>query len=164
MTEIKRIRRCLCFLSCLSGLPLFNNCFQLPESSVGRLSLTISSKEVGGHALALLLRFFRNQKYPLCLTTAVPGGLTETQCIVVFLYHVQMLRCTTRKLYLGWMVAELILLLGGKMKPFLIIMEEGDKLNWSLFHVSLMTNFLCTITWIMIQPTSIKSFPGPILL
>lgn len=61
--------------------------------------------------------FFRNQKYPLGLTTAVPGGLTETQCIVVFLYHVQMRMSTTRKLRLGWMLAELILLLGGKMKP-----------------------------------------------
>lgn len=99
------------------------------EPSVGLLSLTISSKEVGGHALALLRLFFRNQKYPLGLTTAVPGGLTETQCIVVFLYHVQMRMSTTRKLRLGWMVAELILLLGGKMKPVLMFLAEGGKSN-----------------------------------
>lgn len=97
---------------------------------MSRLSRTESSEEVGGHALALLRLFFRNQKYPLGFTTAVSGGSTETQCIVVFLYHVQMLAGATRKLHPGWMEAEFILLLAGKTKRVLMFVAEGGKLKW----------------------------------
>lgn len=44
--------------------------FQLAEPPMSRPSRFVSPEEVGGHALALLRLFFRNQKYPVGFTAA----------------------------------------------------------------------------------------------